>query len=117
MTAIFKKGRRKLPKNYRPICLTSVPGKLLERIIRDQIVDHMTTNNLFANCQNGFIIGKSCTAQLLEYIEDITQAFDKGYGVDVINLDFQKAFDRVPHKLLLAKLHAMTMAMTMVYLH
>ena len=71
VTAIFKKDDRKLLENYRPISLTSVPGKLLERIIRDQIVNHMTSNNLFANCQHGFITGKSCTTQLLEYIENI----------------------------------------------
>ena len=106
VTAIFKKGDRKLLENYKPISLTSVPGKLLERIIRDQIVNHMTTNNLFATCQHGFITGKSCTTQLLEYIKDISQALDKGYGVDVIYLDYQKAFDSVPHKRLLAKLHA-----------
>ena len=106
VTAIFKKGDKKLPENYRPISLTSVPGKIMERIIRDEIVQHMTTNNLFTECQHGFIAGKSCTTQLLEYIEDITQALDTGMGVDVIYLDFQKAFDKVPHQRLLKKLYA-----------
>ena len=78
----------------------------MERIIRDEIVQHMTTNNLFTECQHRFIAGKSCTTQLLEYIEDITQALDTGMGVDVIYLDFQKAFDKVPHQLLLKKLYA-----------
>ena len=86
--------------------LTSVPGKILERIIRNEIVQHMTVNNLFTNCQHGFIAVKSCTTQLLEYMEDITQALDNGNGVDIIYLDFQKAFDKVPHKRLLKKLHA-----------
>ena len=96
VTAIFKKGDKKLPVNYRPISLTSVPGKILERIIRIDIVQHMTENNLFTTCQHGFIAGKSCTTQLLEYMEDITQALDNGNGVDIIYLDFQKAFDKVP---------------------
>ena len=78
----------------------------MERIIRDEIVQHMTTNNLFTECQHGFIAGKSCTTQLLEYIEDITQALDTGMGVNVIYLYFQKAFDKVPHQRLLKKLYA-----------
>ena len=68
----------------------------MERILRDEIVQHMTTNNLFTESQHGFIAGKSCTTQLLEYIEDITQAMDTGMGVNVIYLDFQKAFNKDP---------------------
>ena len=44
--------------------------------------------------------------QLLEYMEDITETLDKGKGVDIIYLDFQKAFDKVPQKRLLKKLNA-----------
>ena len=47
VAAIFKKGDKKLPKNYRPISLTSVPGKILDRIIKIEIVNHMTENYLF----------------------------------------------------------------------
>lgn len=104
VTAIFKNGERSKPSNYRPISLTSVPGKLMERIIRDALVNHMTTNNLFCEEQHGFIKGKSCATQLLEYMEDLTAAIDQGYEVDVIYLDFCKAFDKVPHKRLLAKI-------------
>ena len=75
-------------------------------MIRNEIVQHMTDNNLFTNCQHGFVSGKSCTTQLLEYMEDKTEALDKGYGVDIIYLDFQKAFDKVPHKRLLKQLYA-----------
>ena len=66
------------PGNYRPISLTSVPCKLMERIICDAIVKHMTDNNLFSKAQHGFIKGKSCVTQLLEFLEDITQAIDIG---------------------------------------
>lgn len=106
VTAIFKKGERKNPANYRPISLTSVPGKLMERLIRNALVDHMSRNNLFAREQHGFMAGKSCTTQLLEYMEDITEAIDSGDDVDVIYLDFMKAFDKVSHQRLLCKLHA-----------
>ena len=52
----------------------------------------------------GFLAGKSCVTQLLEFLEDVTSALDKGEDVDVIYLDLSKAFDRVPHKRLLRKL-------------
>lgn len=106
VSAIFKKGDRKKPENYRPISLTSVPGKMLEKIIRDALVKHMSSNDLFSDVQHGFISGKSCVTQLLEYMEDLTEAVDSGCDVDVIYLDFCKAFDKVPHKRLLMKLYA-----------
>ena len=56
----------------------------------------MNTNNLFPSAQHGFIKGKSCTTQLLEFLEDVSQALDEGDDVDVIYLDFKKAFDKVP---------------------
>ena len=105
VTALFKSGDRQLPENYRPISLTSVVYKLMERIIRNEIVSHMESNNLFAEEQHGFIAGRSCTTQLLEFMEEITEALDRGDDVDVIYLDFAKAFDKVPHQRLLAKLH------------
>lgn len=104
VSAIFKSGDRTKPCNYRPISLTSVPGKVMERIIRDALVSHMTVNNLFCTEQHGFIKGKSCATQLLEFLEDITEAIDQGDVVDVIYLDFCKAFDKVPHKRLLSKI-------------
>ena len=105
VTAIFKSGSKLKPENYRPISLTSVPGKILERIIRNEIVEHMTNNSLFSRSQHGFLVGKSCTTQLLEFLEDVTDVLDQGTDVDVIYLDFRKAFDQVPHKRLLKKLN------------
>ena len=84
--------------------MTSVPGKIMERIIRDELVDHMNRNNLLCLEQHGFIKGKSCVTQLLEFMEDITEATDQGHEVDVIYLDYFKAFDKVTHKRLLVKI-------------
>ena len=70
VTALFKSGERQLPENYRPISLTSVVGKLLERIIRNEIVNHMESNNLFAEEQHGFVAGRSCTTQPRIYGRD-----------------------------------------------
>ena len=104
MNAIFKSGSKSRSENYRPIRLTSVPGKIMERLIRDEIVNHMKQNQLFSKSQHGFLAGRPCTTQLLEFLEDITTALDQGDDVDVIYLDFCKAFDKVPHKRLLKKL-------------
>ena len=78
----------------------------MERIIRDELVDHMNRKNLFCILdQQGFIKGKSYVTQLLEFMEDITEAIDQGHEVDVIYLDYSKAFDKVPHKRLLTKIN------------
>ena len=106
VSAIFKQGEKQKPGNYRPISLTSVPGKIVEKILRDTVIHHMTTNNLFSSAQHGFIKGKFCTTQLSEFLEDVSQALDEGEDVDVIYLDFKKAFDKVPHRRLLAKLQS-----------
>ena len=103
VSAIFKKGDRKKLENYRPISLTSVPGKMLEKIIRDALVKQLSSNDLCSDVQHGFISGKSCVTQLLEYMEDLTEAVDSGCDVDVIYFDFCKAFEKAPHKRLLMK--------------
>ena len=59
VTAIFETGDRKLPENYRLKSLTSVAIKLMEKLIRDEIVNHMESNNLFTEEQRGFISRKS----------------------------------------------------------
>ena len=104
VAATFKNGTKSKPENYRPISLTSAPGKLLERIIRGAIVKHMEENNLFSKVQHGFVSGRSCTTQLLQLMEELTEALDSNEDVDIIYLDFCKAFDRVHHKRLLKKL-------------
>ena len=103
---IFKKGDRKLTSNYRPISLTSIPCKVLESVIRDQVMAHlMFTGQLSAN-QHGFRPKRSCTSQLLEVIEDWTEALEQGKPIDSLYLDFRKAFDSVPHQRLLSKLRS-----------
>ena len=104
VTAIHKSGDKTNPENYRPISLTSVPCKLMERVVRDTIMDHMEQNNLFSPYQHGFIPGKSCITQLLEILEEITDALDQGYDIDIIYVDYTKAFDKIQHNRLLKKL-------------
>ncbi len=76
----------------------------MEKIIKEQIVDYLTFNNLFSPDQYGFRHQRSCLQQLLEALEDWTAYLDNGDHVDIIYFDFAKAFDSVPHKRLLNKL-------------
>ena len=104
VTPIFKKGSKSLPSNYRPISLTSVVCKMLETLIRDKLVKHLEDNNLIKNTQHGFRNKRSCLTNLLDFFYDILNQYDKSKAVDIVYLDFQKAFDKVPHKRLLTKL-------------
>ena len=84
ISAIFKKGNTSQAKNYRPVSLTSVICKTLERIIRDHLIDHIDKNKLFSDKQYGFIKGRSTTLQLLEVLDKWTEAIDDGLEVDCI---------------------------------
>ena len=104
ITPLFKKGSRVCSNNYRPVSLTSQVIKILERIIFDCLMEHALANNLISCHQHGFQKKCSCVTQLLECLVDWTKAYDESQGVDVIYLDFRKAFDTVPHRLLVHKL-------------
>ena len=101
---LFKKGSRNKSVNYRPVSLTSVICKLLETIIRDHMMDFLVKHKLINTSQHGFLKARSCLTNLLCFFEEITKWVDDGSPVDVIYLDFQKAFDKVPHQRLILKL-------------
>jgi ribonuclease P/MRP protein subunit RPP40 len=107
VSPIFKKGPKSEPGNYRPISLTSIIGKLLESIIRDHIVNYLESNNLINYSQFGFRRRRSCLTNLLDFFDKITIEYDKTKSLDLIYLDFRKAFDTVPHNRLLIKLEAL----------
>ena len=106
MTPLFKKGCAFSANKYRPISLTSVTCKLLERFIRDNLVEHLNNNNLIANEQHGFVPKKSCLTNLLETADEISNSLASKKSIDILLLDFSKAFDKVNHSLLLLKLKA-----------
>ena len=100
---LFKKGSRNKSENYRPVNLTSVVCKLLERLIKDHMVDFLVKHKLLNSSQHGFLKARSCLTNMLCFLEEITKWIDVGSPVDIIYLDFQKAFDKVPHQRLLLK--------------
>ena len=106
ITPLFKKGSRNKRENYRPVSLTSVVCKLLETLIRDHMVDLLVKHKLINTSQHGFLKARSCLTNLLCFFEEITKRVDDGSPVDVVYLDFQKAFDKVPHQRLFLKLKA-----------
>jgi len=106
VTPIYKKGKRKEANNYRPVSLTSIVCKMMERLIRDSIMTHMDNNRLLVDNQYGFRNKRSTTLQLLSVIDHWTEIMDEGNSLDVLYLDFSKAFDTVPHQRLLKKLEA-----------
>uniref|UniRef100_A0A672UQA6 Reverse transcriptase domain-containing protein n=1 Tax=Strigops habroptila TaxID=2489341 RepID=A0A672UQA6_STRHB len=99
ITPIFKKGKMDHQGNYRPVSLTSVPGKILEQILLESTLRHMKNNEVVGDSQHGFTTGKSCLTNWWP-----TGLMDRGRAVDVIYLDLCKAFDTVPHDILFSKL-------------
>ena len=106
VTPIFKKGDKQLIKNYRPISLLPICGKIFEKIIFNQLYKYLDANNLFTKNQSGFRPGDSTSNQLLYLINEIHEAFDdpKSLEVRAVFLDISKAFDKVWHDGLIFKL-------------
>ena len=103
---IHKKGSRQSKFNYRPISLLPTFGKIFERIIFDEIYQHLCENGLLVQQQSGFRPGDSTINQLLSITQNIYKAFEACPTLETrtVFLDISKAFDRVWHEGLLFKL-------------
>ena len=99
VSAIHKKGAQ-MASNYQPVSITSIVCTTMEKILRDSMASFLMENNLLSNYQFGFIKGRSTTLQLLNILIDWTQAIESRNFADCIYMDYQKAFDKVPHQLL-----------------
>ena len=106
VTPLFKKGKKSDVNNYRPVSLTSQLCKILEKIIKRHIDQYLNLNDLISNSQHGFRDGKSCLTNLLQLNDYVTRLLDENIPVDILYLDFSKAFDKVPHQGLMLKLRA-----------
>ena len=106
VSPIFKKGARNLAENYRPISLTSIACKLMEKFVKDAVLTYLVEHNLLSKKQFGFISGRSTVTQLLQYLDKCAEVIASGGVVDSIYFDFSKAFDTVPHQRLSAKMKA-----------
>jgi len=99
---IYKKGKKTEPSNYRPISLLPIISKILERCIFNKIIKHISPK--ISLLQHGFMKGRSTVTQLMTVLTNISNILDKKTQTDVIYFDLSKAFDSVPHNLLIHKL-------------
>lgn len=96
-----------LPKSngeYRPIAILSFLSKVFEKLLYEQIIGHINSNNLLSSMQSGFRQNHSCITALVEVSENIRQGLENGYVNFLVLLDHSKAFDTVDHNLLIEKL-------------
>ena len=101
VTPIFKKGLKNDANNYRPISLTSVLCRVMEKIIQEKTIHHLLDNNLLSQNQHGFIPKRSTLSLHLNLLDELTTRLDNKTQVDMLYLDFSKAFDRVSHQKLI----------------
>nr|CAD2194430.1 unnamed protein product [Meloidogyne enterolobii] len=101
---LYKKGEKSDPTNYRPISLTCTLCRILERIIAKQLIKYLEDKKFFNQNQFGFLKSRSTTTQLLSTMDDLYNAIQDGYNIDIIYIDFAKAFDTVPTNILLDKI-------------
>ena len=100
---IHKGGSKSIPANYRPVALI----KLFEKVVCNKLIQYLENNQLMNENQHGFRSGRSCLTQLLLHHDFVINQLESGSNVDVIYLDFAKAFDKVDHGIVLAKIKAM----------
>jgi hypothetical protein len=104
---IHKGSSKGVAANYRPVALTSHLIKVFEKVLRNRMIAFMEEHNLFNPGQHGFRLGRSCLSQLVAHYDNITRLLESGKNVDVVYLDFAKAFDKVDFLVTMRKLKSL----------
>ena len=91
VTPIYKKGCKEDPGNYRPVSLTSVPGKVIEQIVLRVITWHVRDNGGIRPSQQGFMKGRSSLTNLISFYDEVTHPVDERKAVAVVDPDFNEA--------------------------
>ena len=101
-----KEGKKHKTSNYQPVSLTSIACKINDPIIYSLVINFLEDQKIPKDNQHGFRARRSCETKLISTIQDIAHKLTTGRDqVDLSQLDFTKAFDKVPHRRLLHKLH------------
>ena len=95
ITPVFKRGIKTFVSNYRQISLLSIISTLCERCVLKNLLPEFI--HVLKPLKHGFIPGRYCVTKLLSVLHNLGSSLDAGDEVDVIYLDFSKAFDSVPH--------------------
>ena len=101
---IYKEGDKSEKSNYRPISVRPVISRLFERLVYDQLYQHLNSNNLLAKEQSGFLKLHSTLTCLIKSTDEWYSALDNGQLVGLVLIDLKKAFDTVDHNILCQKL-------------
>ena len=104
VSPIFKSDDNMNKGNFRPVSILSILSKLFESVLNEQMLDHF--REIFDALLSAYRRHYSCQTILLKFVEDVKSALDGGHKVGTIFMDLSKAFDCLPHGLLIAKLHA-----------
>ena len=107
MVAVPEKGDTQILKNYLPVSLLPICGKVFERLIYDSSFKYFIENKVISPNQSGFKPGDSCTNQLISITHQIYQSFDDGFEVRGVFLVISKAFYKVWHNSLIYKHYKM----------
>ena len=92
ISPVYQKGDVHLPENYRPVSLTYVSCKILERITYKHILDHIEQNKILTTLNHGFRSGYFFEIQLVRTVHDLLGRFDIGSQIDMVILNFSKFF-------------------------
>ena len=93
----FQKSASSNPGNYRPVSITSVFGKVIERVVAAHMLDYLLSNKLLNSNQHGFLSKRSTLTNLLESISDWTVSLENRFANRVAYIDFSRVFDTVSH--------------------
>ena len=107
ITPVPKKSNPCKPIDFRPVSMTCIASRIMEKIILSRLVDFLKSENLLSINQHGFIKQKSTVTCLLECLDSWSRCFEEHSSVDILYIDISKAFDSISHAKLLALLQAM----------
>ena len=95
---VHKRNYRQLVKNYRPISLLPIYGKIFEHVLYNSLFDFQNQNDFISPARSGFKPGNSCINQLLSITDEIYHSMDEGYEIQGVFLDISKVFGKVWHE-------------------